>query len=84
MGEGHTAAQRDDDPELHVFFDSRQRASGRLYEDDGESRDAKGVVTELQARVMRGRVVIDAFVDGKEVLDRAWHVQAHGIPTAKS
>lgn len=76
----HSAAQRDEDPELNVFFDARQRASGTLYEDDGETRGAAGRRSELSARIQRGRVVIDAFVDGAEVLDRAWHVHACGAP----
>jgi hypothetical protein len=64
---------------LHVFFDSAMRATGQLYEDDGLSRNAEGRLTTLSARILRGRVVIDAFVDGEEVLDRAWRVVAHGM-----
>ncbi len=78
----HTGAQLGEELELHVFFDARQRAVGRLYEDDGVSRGERGVKTELSAKVMRGRVVIDAFADGEEVLERAWRVHAHGLAKA--
>jgi alpha-glucosidase len=77
----HTGAQADEEPVLHVFFDSAMRATGQLYEDDGISRNAEGRLTTLSARILRGRVVIDAFVDGEEVLDRAWRVIAHGMKT---
>jgi alpha-glucosidase (family GH31 glycosyl hydrolase) len=75
--------QREEDPELHVFFDPRQRATGALHEDDGETRADRGITTEFSARVARGRVVIDAFANGREVVDRAWHVHAHGAPPQK-
>jgi alpha-glucosidase len=75
--------QREEDPELHVFFDPRQRATGALHEDDGETRADRGITTEFSARVARGRVVIDAFANGREVVDRAWHVHAHGATLQK-
>lgn len=78
----HTAAQAQEDPVLHVFFDSQMRATGSLYEDDGATRNGAGKLTTLSARILRGRVVIDAFVDGEEVLDRAWRVVAHGLETS--
>lgn len=80
----HTGAQADEEPVLHVFFDSQTRATGQLYEDDGVSRNARGKLTQLSARILRGRVVIDAFVDGEEVLDRAWRVVAHGLKPVKA
>lgn len=80
----HVAAQRAEDPELHVYFDPRQRALGLLHEDDGETVNDRGTTTEFSARLARGRVVIDAFADGREVVDRAWHVHAHGLPGLKS
>ncbi|MBM3989502.1 MAG: glycoside hydrolase family 31 protein [Planctomycetes bacterium] len=79
-----SAAQRIEEPELHVYFDPRQRAQGLIREDDGPS-SADGVsTTELSARVARGRVVIDAFANGVEVVDRGWHVHAHGLAPVKS
>jgi alpha-glucosidase len=80
----HTGAQADEDPVLHVFFDSALHATGQLYEDDGETRNAEGKLTQLSARLLRGRVVIDAFVNGEEVLDRAWRVVAHGLKPIKA
>jgi alpha-glucosidase (family GH31 glycosyl hydrolase) len=80
----HTGAQQAEELELQVFFDARTRATGSVWEDDGETRGAPGQLVELSARVQRGRVLIDAFADGREVLDRAWHVQARGVPSAKS
>jgi len=78
----HTAAQADEEPVLHVFFDAQMRASGELFEDDGLTRNGPGKLTTLSARILRGRVVIDAFVDGEEVLERAWRVVAHGQKAA--
>ena len=80
----HVAAQREEDPELHVYFDPRQRAVGSLHEDDGESSAVRATTTEFSARLARGRVVIDAFADGREVVDRAWHVHAHGLPAVRN
>ena len=79
----HSAAQRLEEPELHVYFDPRQRANGQLLEDDGESSADTTSTTEFSARVARGRVVIDAFSNGVEVVDRGWHVHAHGLQQVK-
>lgn len=79
-----TAAQSGSDPELQVFFDPRQRATGAFHEDLGEGEKRRTARTELSAHVLRGRVVIDAFQDGREVVDRAWHVHAHGAAAARS
>lgn len=79
-----TAAQAGSDPELQVFFDPRQRAAGAFHEDLGEGERRRTARTELSAHVQRGRVVIDAFQDGREVVDRAWHVHAHGAAAPKA
>jgi len=80
----HVAAQLEEDPELHVYFDPRQRATGLVHEEDGESAASTASTTEFSARLARGRVVIDAFANGIEVVDRAWHVHAHGLSAVKS
>ncbi|MBM3986649.1 MAG: hypothetical protein FJ294_01670 [Planctomycetes bacterium] len=81
--EPHSAAQRLEEPELQVYFDPRRPAKGQLLDDDGESSGNSTSTTDFSARIARGRVLLDALCNGIEVVDRGWHVHAHGLPQVK-